>query len=121
MSYTEFYLSDLTLRLEDDRLKLEVTVTNEGILSGKEVVQVYSSKPVTLIDRPIQELRSFGKTQSLNPGDSTKIKMEIPLSELSYWSEETSKWVLEKGMYSIKVGTSSRDTPLMKQFELSAE
>ena len=121
LSYTEFYLSDLTLRLEDDRLKLEVTVTNEGILSGKEVVQVYSSKPVTLIDRPIQELRSFGKTQSLNPGDSTKIKMEIPLSELSYWSEETSKWVLEKGMYSIKVGTSSRDTPLMKQFELSAE
>ena len=121
LSYTEFDLSELTHSLENDWLKLGVTVTNGGLVAGKEVVQVYSSKPDTSIDRPIQELRSFRKTQSLNPGESVKIKIEIPISELSYWSEETSKWVLEKGVYSIKVVTSSRDTPLMEQFELSAD
>ena len=98
-----------------------MTVTNEGSVSGKEVVQVYSSKPDTSIDRPVQELRSFAKTQSLNPEESVKIKIEIPLSQLSYWSEETSKWVLEKGMYIIKVGNSSRDTFLTEQFEINEE
>ncbi len=121
LSYTEFSLSDLTLSLENHRLKLGVTVTNEGSVSGKEVVQVYSSKPDTSIDRPVQELRSFAKTQSLNPDESVKIKIEIPLSQLSYWSEETSKWVLEKGMYIIKVGNSSRDTFLTEQFEINEE
>ena len=121
LSYTEFSLSDLTLSLENHRFKLGVTVTNEGSVSGKEVVQVYSSKPDTSIDRPVQELRSFAKTQSLNPDESVKIKIEIPLSQLSYWSEETSKWVLEKGMYIIKVGNSSRDTFLTEQFEINEE
>ncbi len=121
LSYTEFSLSDLTLSLENHRLKLGVTVTNEGSVSGKEVVQVYSSKPDTSIDRPVQELRSFAKTQSLNPDESVKIKIEIPLSQLSYWSEETSKWVLKKGMYIIKVGNSSRDTFLTEQFEINEE
>ena len=54
-------------------------------------------------------------------GVSVKITIEIPLSQLSYWSEETSKWVLEKGMYIIKVGNSSRDTFLTEQFEINEE
>ena len=76
------------------------------------MIQVYSSKPNSDIDRPIKELRAFKKTSLLNPGESTRLKMQIPQSELSYWSEDESQWVLENGIYSFNVGNSSRTLPL---------
>jgi len=119
LSYTKFALSDLEVSLEEDKLNIEVTVTNIGISSGKEVVQVYTSKSNSLIDRPLKELRAFKKTESLNPGNFTTLNMQIPKSELSYWSEENSEWVLEEGPYSILLGTSSRETPLTDEIEIN--
>jgi beta-glucosidase len=119
LSYTTFDLSNLNVTMENDTISMMVTVTNSGNLAGKEVVQAYSSKPDTKIDRPLKELRTFAKTKNLDTGESTTLTLQIPVSELSYWSEDCSQWVLEKGIYSIQVGTSSRDIRLSIEVDIN--
>ena len=119
LSYTTFDLSNLNVTLQNDTIKVTVTVTNSGSLAGKEVLQVYTSKPDTNIDRPLKELRTFTKTKSLKPEEATTVSFQIPVSELSYWSEEASQWSLEKGLYSIQVGASSKDIRLSMEVEIN--
>ncbi len=118
LSYTKFELNDLKAIRSKDIINIEIKVSNIGTTPGKEVIQVYSSKPDSDVDRPIKELRAFIKTSLLNPGESTRLKMQIPQSELSYWSEDESQWVLENGTYSFNLGNSSRTLPLNIDVEI---
>ena len=88
-------------------------------MPGKEVIQIYTSKLDSNIDRPIKELRSFAKTSNIQVGESTDVIFNIPTSELSYWSEENSSWEIEKGVYDILVGSSSRDIELIGQIYIN--
>ncbi len=109
LSYTEFEFANLNSKVKNDTINVSVHVTNTGSTAGKEVVQFYVSKVKPTIDRPVQELKAFAKTQTLQAGETTEISIKIPVSDLSYWNEENSKWTLEKGVYSIRAGASSRD------------
>ncbi|MGB5403833.1 MAG: glycoside hydrolase family 3 C-terminal domain-containing protein [Robiginitalea sp.] len=109
LSYTDFNFSVMEVAVNDSSIDVGITVKNTGEIPGKEVIQIYSSKPDTSIERPRRELRAFGKTPLLQPGDSTRIHLSVPVSELSYWSEKKSGWELEPGTYVLEAGTSSRD------------
>jgi hypothetical protein len=56
---------------------------------------------------PLSQLKGFGKV-SLQPGESRKITIRIPVSEFAVWSESAQAWKLFAGNYKIKVGESSR-------------
>lgn len=114
LSYTQFKYSDMAIAVVNDTMKVDITVTNSGDRKGKEVVQIYSSKPDSKIERPVQELKAFAKTQSLEPGEAVILTLKIPLHDLSYWNEEASKWTLEKGQYTVRASSSSRDIRLSK-------
>jgi len=114
LSYTQFKYSDLAVALLNDTLKVDLSVSNAGDSKGKEVVQIYLSKPDSKIDRPVQELKAFTKTANLSPGETSNLTFKIPVQDLSYWSEEASKWTLEKGQYSVHASSSSRDIRLSK-------
>ena len=109
LSYTSFDYSDMKVSIKNDTVNVLITVRNAGALAGKEVVQVYSEKTNSTIDRPVQELRAFAKTRLLEPGVSEILTIQFPVSELRYWDETAAKWALEKGNYKIKSGASSRD------------
>ena len=115
LSYTEFDYSELKIKEEENVIKVTVKITNIGSFPGKEVIQIYTSKPDSNIDRPIKELRSFEKTSNIEVGESINLNFNIPISELSYWSVENSSWEIEKGVYDILVGSSSRDIELIGQ------
>lgn len=117
LSYTNFQYSDMKVTMSGDSIKISVTIENVGDVAGKEIVQFYSSKKDTKIDRPIQELKTFAKTGLLSPGASETTSVTIPLSDLRYWDEQAAKWVLEAGNYEVSVGASSRD--IRKTFEIS--
>ena len=119
LSYTDFDYSDLKIKEEENVIKISVKITNIGSLPGKEVIQIYTSKLDSNIDRPIKELRSFAKTSNIELGESTEINFNIPTSELSYWDEENSSWETEKGVYDILVGSSSRDIELIGQIDIN--
>lgn len=119
LSYTDFEVSEVTATLEDDVINVTAVVQNIGANAGKEVVQVYVAKPETAIDRAAQELKAFAKTSLLAPEATETLNLQIPVSELSYWNEDTNNWSLEPGTYRIKVGTSSRN--IAQEVEITLE
>ena len=90
------------LSVANDTINVSVSVQNIGDYAGKEVVQVYVSKPNTTIDRPIKELKAFAKTPKLNTDESVAVVLRIPVAELRYWDEANSTWALEKGVYQVQ-------------------
>ncbi|MFD1314287.1 glycoside hydrolase family 3 C-terminal domain-containing protein [Namhaeicola litoreus] len=108
LSYTNFELTDVEVMVEGDTIDIKVNVNNVGQKRGKEVVQMYVSKPDSKIDRPLKELKAFAKTQELEPGAMEEVFLQIPISDLRYWDENSSGWALEKGIYEILAGNSSR-------------
>lgn len=118
LSYTDFEYRDMQASVVNDTIKVALQIQNTGDIAGKEVVQIYVSKPSTSIDRPVQELKSFVKTPILNPDESVELVIDIPVSEMSYWDENLPGWKLEYGLYTINAGTSSRDIRLTKEVEI---
>ena len=118
LSYTSFEYESMNTEVVDGMINVSITVKNTGDTSGKEVVEIYTSKPETAIDRPVQELKAFAKTPLLNPGESAELTMSIPVTDLSYWNEDTSSWTLEPGTYKICAGASSRDKKLSQSIDL---
>ena len=118
LSYTDFEYSDLKIIKKIDTIKMSLNVKNIGNQKGKEIVQVYISKNNSKIDRPIKELKEFSKTKLLDLGETIKMNFNIPISDLSYWSEEFNDWSLEKGDYSILIGASSRNIKLNQEIDI---
>ncbi|MEP7269660.1 MAG: glycoside hydrolase family 3 C-terminal domain-containing protein, partial [Saprospiraceae bacterium] len=118
LSYTNFEYSNMDATLLNDTITMSLVVKNNGELPGKEVVQIYFTKPNSSIDRPNQELKSFVKTKNLKPQEQQEIRLQIPVSELRYWNESISGWALENGKYMIKAGASSRNIRIEKEIIL---
>ncbi|MEJ2163278.1 MAG: glycoside hydrolase family 3 C-terminal domain-containing protein, partial [Robiginitalea sp.] len=117
LSYTQFEYGQAQATMENDVIQFILTITNTGGIAGKEVVQIYSSKPETAVDRPVRELKAFGKTRLLQPGETEELLFRIPVADLRYWDEAASRWQLEPGSYRLEAGASSRD--LRQTLEIS--
>ncbi len=87
LSYTRFEFGKMNATVFNNTIQVTVKITNVGDESGKEVVQFYSSKPGTTIDRPVRELKAFIKTSTLKPGESADFSAFMPVSALGYWNE----------------------------------
>lgn len=119
LSYSQFEIDSVTSEVHNDTISISLTVSNVGSVAGKEVVQIYISKPNSTVERAEQELKSFAKTKGLLPNESQKITLSIPVSELSYWDESRSNWTLEKGEYDVRIGFSSREIKLLKTVSIN--
>jgi beta-glucosidase len=115
LSYTAFAYSDLHAVVDGEGegavVRLQLTVTNQGPLTGKEVVQVYVGDVASSVDRPVRELRAFTKVE-IAPGQSARRNFELRARDLSFFSPVHGRWVLEGGDFEISIGGSSRDLPL---------
>ena len=123
LSYTTFKFSDLKLSATtfNGKLKAEVIVKNSGKIAGKEVVQLYLSAPESGIEKPVQELKGFAKTNLLQPGESQKLSFDLDARSIaSFWTGK-SAWVAEPGAYEVRIGASSKDIRLKSSFTLPKE
>ena len=118
LSYTDFDYESMEVSEEDGMINISVNVQNIGETAGKEVVEIYVSKPDTEIDRPVQELKTFAKTPLLNSGEAALVTLSFPVSDLSYWDENNSSWAFEEGTYVIHAASSSRDVRLSEEISL---
>jgi beta-glucosidase len=118
LSYTSFEYSNYNVVLKGDTINIEMKIKNTGRYPGKDVVQVYVTKVMTDIDRPVQELKVFHKTRKLEPMETESLILKIPLQDLSFWDEKARDWKLEKGTYTIKSGSSSKDIKVSGNIEL---
>jgi beta-glucosidase len=118
LSYTDFKFENMEVVTKNDTINIKMRIKNIGKIPGKEVVQIYTEKLNSVIDRPIQELKAFTKTVLLQPEAVDIISIQIPIKDLRYWDDKANGWNLEKGSYKIKVGASSRDIRQSKKIEL---
>ncbi|MDO5519938.1 MAG: glycoside hydrolase family 3 N-terminal domain-containing protein [bacterium] len=110
LGYTEFEVVAKGMTADENEITLQVQVTNIGKTPGKEVVQVYYSAPSEKLDRPYQELAGFAKTKELQPKESCTLTVRFKTTDMAAYDEETASYLLEKGIYYIHVGNSSRHT-----------
>lgn len=92
------------------QVTLQVTVTNTGTRTGREVVQVYASAPYHTLEKPWQQLVAFAKTAPLAPGESQELTITFPLTRMESYDPDRAAYLLEAGRYTIRVGHHSRDT-----------
>lgn len=85
LSYTTFSYANETVKVTGGKVVLEADVTNRGKVAGIETVQAYTRQMVGVESRPVRELRGW-KQVSLKPGETVHVKIEIPVSQLAYWS-----------------------------------
>ena len=78
-----------------------VTVTNTGDYSGKDVLQLYISKPDGKLDHEKKALAGFAKTKLLAPGESQTLQIPYHLADIASFDESRSAFILEGGMYEI--------------------
>jgi beta-glucosidase len=122
LSYTEFKLSSLRLsqtRIRPDgQVLVSVDVENVGSRGGDEVVQLYVRDVVASVTRPVQELKGFQRV-TLGPGEKRTVKFALASEHLGLLDREM-KWVVEPGLFQVRVGTSS-EGGLEASFEVGGD
>ncbi|MEC4005832.1 glycoside hydrolase family 3 N-terminal domain-containing protein [Flavobacterium sp. SUN052] len=120
LSYTSFDYSDLKLssKVFTNKITVSVTIKNTGKTAGKEVVELYLSAPSKSIDKPISELKAFGKTNVLQPGESQTIVLTLNAKQLASFITSKKAWITEAGTYKIMVGSSSLNTKKTADFNV---
>lgn len=117
LSYTTFDYRNLTVSkmsmTAKEEVKVSVEITNTGLISGKEVIELYISDSVSSVSRPVRELKRFCKVY-LEPGETKQVSFSLGLRDFAYWSEELHGWKVETGEFSIQIGRSSREV-ILKQ------
>lgn len=113
LSYTTFDFSNARADRngaygENETIEVSVDVANTGDVAGKEVVQLYVSKPDSQVERANQELKGFAKKEVAAGGTET-FTIEVPVKELAYYNEESQSWNVEPGNYTFRLGSSSRN------------
>ena len=108
LSYTTFAWSDFTMSDMDDNgdIQIQVTVTNTGDVTGRDVVQVYLNAPYTEYDRTNHiekssvSLVGFEKTGDLEPGASETLTITVNQKDfISYDDVMAKTYILEAGDY----------------------
>jgi beta-glucosidase len=86
-----------------------VTVRNTGSRRGREVVQVYASRPDSAIERPAKWLAGFAPVDA-DPGETITVGVLIPARAFQHWT--AAGWSTEPGEFVLAAGPSSASLPL---------
>lgn len=109
LSYTSFEYSKPVVKTTSDGFVASIVVKNTGDVAGKEAVQLYVSAPGKDMKKPVRELKSFGKTRELQPGESETLTFKLTAYDLASFNQNASQWQTETGRYEIQFGASSED------------
>jgi beta-glucosidase len=91
-----------------------VTVRNSGSRPGREVVQVYASRPGSAVERPAKWLAGFA-TVDADPGETVTVGILIPERSFQHWAGDG--WSAEPGTFALAAGPSSASLPLTVSVE----
>lgn len=105
LSYTTFEMGKPSVKANGKNIEVSVTVKNTGKVAGKQVAQVYVTAPKGAYEKPAKELKTFGKTRELKPGESQTLKMTLEKRDLASFDEANSLWKVDAGNYLFQVGT----------------
>ena len=120
LSYTTFAYSDLRIKNPvtgvQGSVGLSCRVKNTGGVAGDEVVQLYLRDEVSSVTTYVKVLRGFERIH-LEPGEEKEVRFTLTPQDLGLWNRD-NRFVVEPGMFTVMVGSSSEDIRLKGQFEV---
>jgi beta-glucosidase len=121
LSYANFKYSDLKLSSKtfNETITATVTITNNGDVAGREVVELYVSAPQSGLPKPEEELKAFAKTRLLAPKESQTINLALTAKDLASFDTAKLSWIAQAGTYEVKIGASATDIKEIKKFDLA--
>ncbi len=119
LSYSSFSHSDPVAQRLPGALELRVTVANTGTMGAAEVVQIYAEPPGQAVERPRRSLVGFRRL-SLQPGQSERVAIQIPLRRLAWFDESRDAFVLEGGPHRLLVARHAEEHGIGVDLELEA-
>ena len=117
LSYVDFEYGALSCKQKKGKVIVSFDVKNLGDMEADEVAQLYVKRLDSKVERPEKELEAFDRV-TLKGGETKKVTLEFPVSELAHWDNETNEWVLEPGQIEILVGSASNDIRQTIQTEI---
>ncbi len=113
-SYSEFSYKNFSVEKNGSDYVVKVTVTNEGSVAAKEVVQVYLQKPYTAydkenhIEKSAVELVGYDKTPTLQPGGYETLTITVPEEYFkTYDADGQGTYIVEAGDYYLTAATDA--------------
>lgn len=111
LSYSTFQYSDIQLNKSTikpgETLTATVTVTNNGIYDGEEVVQLYIRDIRGSVVRPVKELKGFKKIK-IGKGETKQVQFILTANDLRFYNDQL-QYIYEPGEFKLFIGTNSRD------------
>lgn len=116
LSYTSFTYHNIQLDKSVIKtiqpVKLTIDVTNNGQITGDEIVQLYVNGSVSAVSKPVKELKGFQRV-TLKAGETKQVVFNLsPETFKSY--DINLDYVVEPGEFKILVGGSSDDKDLQE-------
>ncbi len=122
LSYSRFSQSIDKVEEDGTRIRVEVNVSNEGLLDGSEVVQLYVTVPYTRkdeewgIEKSTKTLLAFDKV-FVRSGESAAVFLSFEKEEMASYCQAHANadgtegcYYLEEGEYVIWLGKNSHDS-----------
>ncbi len=123
LSYTSFEYSSLIMDSrvfdESEEVSLSFKIKNTGDRPGKEIYQVYVKSLESNINRPVKELKQFGKVELL-PGEERVVNVKLDRSAFSYFCTQKKAFRALEGEFEVQVGASCEDIRLAAGFKINS-
>ncbi|MER5648632.1 glycoside hydrolase family 3 C-terminal domain-containing protein [Streptosporangium sp. NPDC002524] len=123
LGYTTWSYEDVSVPWDvspDGPLPVRVRLRNTGERAGREVVQVYLSRPETGVTRPARWLAGYALADA-GPGEVVEVTVDVPARAFRHWSAEHHAWRAEEGAFTVLAGRSAADLPLSAPVLLGTE
>lgn len=123
LSYTNFDIKTDRISHSGNKIFAEITVTNNGSRSGKEVIEMYFEAPQGKLGKSKRELCAFLKTKILVSGESKQYTLTLDISDMASYDDSgitghKSCYVLEEGEYNIYIGKCVRSAKKVFTLEI---
>jgi beta-glucosidase len=95
-----------------------VTVRNSGSRPGREVVQVYASRPDSAVERAARWFIGSAIVEAA-PGEVANASITLADHNFRHWDHSAHAWTTEPGTYQLHAGRCVADLPLTAEISRS--
>ncbi len=117
LSYTDFEVNPVGLAYNEgeNKVTVQVRVTNTGRYPGKEVIKLWCLPPEGRLKQPNRVLVGFGKTKELLPGERQNLLVTAKLDYMASYDEWKHAFLYEQGEYRFMINDTLYGSVFMKQ------
>jgi beta-glucosidase len=98
-------------------VRVSVRLRNTGTRRGREVVQVYASRPDSSVERPVRWLVGFAGVDA-DAGEDVTVTVAVTPRAFEHWNVDAGGWAVERGAFQLSAGASCAVLPLSTEIAI---